>query len=70
MNLMIFSKAEVVCMKWVDPVRFQMISSKERHQYFIVAENAQQAEEIAFECIANNFLPNFAEASDSPSKDG
>jgi hypothetical protein len=57
-------------MKWVYPVRYQMIFSKESDQYFIVAENAHQAEEIAFDCIANSSLPNFSDASDRPSKDG
>jgi hypothetical protein len=57
-------------MKWVYPVRYQMISSKESDQYFIVAENPQQAEEIAFDCIANTYSPNFSDASDRPASYG
>lgn len=56
-------------MKWVYPVRFQIISSEEIGEYFIVAENEHQAEEIAFDCIANTYLSNFSDV-DKPSKDG
>jgi hypothetical protein len=57
-------------MKWVYSVRYQIFSSMENGKYFVVAENPQQAEDIAFRCIAHNFLPNLSEVFDRPSSDG
>lgn len=41
-------------MKHVYPVHWFWNESKEQHTYFIVAGSAEEAEEIAFRCIAAN----------------
>lgn len=41
-------------MKKVYPVHYKRSDVDESDTYFIVATNSQQAEEIAFSCIANN----------------
>ena len=52
-------------MKSVYPVRYEREDTSEQDTYFIVAEDAQQAEEIAYSCIANNPPPEQGERSAS-----
>jgi len=44
-------------MKSVYPVRYRRSDREEEDNYFIVARDASEAEEIAFGCIANNPPP-------------
>jgi len=53
----------------VFPVRYRRRDIEDEGTYFIVAMNSQRAEEIAFECIANN-PPPVSEGPDRPASFG
>ena len=56
-------------MKKVYPVRYRRNDVKDEGTYFIVANDVDEAEEIAFTCIANNPPPQ-SEGPDRPASYG